>query len=146
MDTSKRSKIIYMWKKQGLVHNDYKGLYERYVNNNNCDNCGVKYNSRRDRCLDHDHKTGLFRMFLCQKCNVHDSYIKYPDGYVKNKSWYQDNKDHVTKYKKDWYKLNKETIKQQHAEKVVCECGSIVSKNNLPKHKTTKKHINLIKG
>ena len=145
MDTSKRSKIIYMWKKQGLVHNDYKGLYEQYINNHNCQFCGTEYKSRRDRCLDHEHDTGLFRMFLCQKCNVHDSYIKYPNGYVKGKSWQQNNKQHVIDYKKNYYESNKETIKQQNSEKVVCECGSIVSSSNLPRHKKSKKHLDLVK-
>ena len=131
MDNIKRSKIIYMWKKQGLVHNDYKGLYEQYINNHNCQHCGAEYKSRRDRCLDHDHDTGLFRMFLCQKCNVHDSYLKYPNGY--QGGWQQNNKEHVNEYRLDWYHKNKKTLQ--------CECGSVIVCTTLSSHKKSKKHL-----
>ncbi len=35
------------------------------------------------RCMDHNHETGLFRKIVCHKCNMMDSYIKYPNGYSK---------------------------------------------------------------
>ena len=160
MDNRKRSKIIYMWKKQGLVHNDYKNLYEQYFNNTNCQNCGKEYKSTRDRCLDHDHTTGLFRAFVCQTCNVHDSYIKYPNGYIRGKSWQENNKERYAKYRKEWYETNKENIKQrskewrennkeiikeQRKEPIECGCGSVVTKGSFNRHVKSIKHLNLLK-
>ena len=53
--------------------------------------------------------------------------------------------------RKQYYDNNSERIKQQsknyydkHNEKVTCECGSIVQKNCLTKHKKTKQHQEFI--
>ena len=58
--------------------------------------------------------------------------------------YYEKNKEQINKKKKEWYEKNKDRIIKKQTEKITCECGSIVSKNNLPAHKKTKKHLNHI--
>ena len=41
----------------------------------------------------------------------------------------------------EYYQKNKEVIK----EKVVCECGSVISNSSMYVHKKSKKHINFLK-
>ena len=75
------------------------------------------------------------------------------------KEYAENNKEKIKEYKKEWYKKNKEThilkskenrqknkeeITRKSKIKITCECGSIVCKVGLLKHKKTKKHINLI--
>ena len=66
----KKSCCISKWKHQGLI-DDYETIYDRYVNTTNCDLCNVFLEGRgsNKKCMDHDHRTGLFRMVLCNKCN-----------------------------------------------------------------------------
>ena len=64
-------------KKWNLIdsNNDiYVELFKKYNEATNCDKCGCEFGVYGDgsgsyKCLDHDHDTGLFRMFLCKKCN-----------------------------------------------------------------------------
>ena len=43
--------------------------------------------------------------------------------------------------KKEWLEVNKEKIKKRKVEKIVCDCGSIVSHTNFATHKRSKKHL-----
>ena len=51
-------------------------------------------------------------------------------------------KQYAREYFKEWFKNNKNKIKEKRKEKITCECGSIVLKFGLTKHKKTMKHIN----
>lgn len=64
--------IINGWKAKGVIHDDLKGLYDIYIKTEKCDVCNNTFVNSKDRCLDHDHETGLFRQFLCQDCNRMD--------------------------------------------------------------------------
>jgi len=81
--------------------------------------------------------------------------------------WVEDNKEHITEYKKNYYEehkehynnyrsenknikreydinyreKNKEKNKETRCEKITCECGVICSKCNLARHKKSKKHV-----
>jgi hypothetical protein len=55
----------------------------------------------------------------------------------KNKKYCDENKDKIKKY----YDENKEKIKERIKEKITCECGSIVRKNDIARHRKTLKHI-----
>jgi len=121
---SPKNTMIYNWKKSGLICDDYNALYETYIKTMECQHCQTEFTKNNKRCLDHDHTTGLFRKIICNRCNVCDSYIKYPFGYSKQ----------------EYRQANKEKIKEQKKEKIKCDCGSIVSRNHIARHNRTKKH------
>lgn len=64
---------------------------------------------------------------------------KYQKEY--NKEYCENNKEKI----KEYYQNNKEKIKENNKEKITCECGSIICKGVLSKHKKSKKHFNLMK-
>jgi DNA mismatch repair ATPase MutL len=73
--TEKGKKIyrISNWKSYGIIHDDFDALYDYYINCKNCENCNVELvegHKANSRCLDHSHKTGLFRNILCNACNT----------------------------------------------------------------------------
>jgi hypothetical protein len=72
-ENGKKIITICSWKKQGLKYDDYDELYDKYIIAENCEECEVKFeeeNNKNQRCMDHDHTTGLFRNFLCKRCNL----------------------------------------------------------------------------
>ena len=73
-DAYKKSQRLRKWKLRGVVCEDWNALYDLYVNCWKCQNCDCdliegNYGNNK-RCLDHDHKTGLFRNILCNTCNI----------------------------------------------------------------------------
>ena len=69
------------------------------------------------------------------------------------KEWLEKHKDYQKEYNKKnkeqrkekskiYYKNNYEKIKDYKTEKITCECGDIVNRANLSKHKKSKKHLN----
>jgi len=54
----------------------------------------------------------------------------------KNKIYHQNNKLELNEKKKANYEKNKETLKEKHN----CECGVIVRKSDLPRHKRSQAH------
>ena len=61
------------WKRQGI-----KEINKPYPEDNLCENVGCRKPELRkmkdgtfvDLCCDHDHKTGVFRGWLCSRCNT----------------------------------------------------------------------------
>jgi hypothetical protein len=76
-DKYKRNHTISTWKRRGLIETDnytYNSLYDKYLIHTNCDICNIILTTGK-RCpqtkmMDHDHKTGEFRNFLCCDCNL----------------------------------------------------------------------------
>jgi len=66
-----KSFTIHNWKRRGLICDDYNKLYEKVMNTEKCEKCSIHFsdNPKSKRCMDHDHKTGLFRYTLCNSCN-----------------------------------------------------------------------------
>jgi hypothetical protein len=62
----------------------------------------------------------------------------------KQKEYRQDHKEQILEHKKHYYQQNKEQIKTQHKEKITCECGCIIARGDISKHKKTMKHIKLM--
>jgi|GEM_PF-3215343 len=119
------------WKRIGLIYPDYDELYQTYINTLECQHCLKEFKSTRDRCMDHDHQTGQFRMIVCKKCNVNDSYIKYPNGFTE-----EDKK----KYHQEYYKNNIEKLTEQKRQKHTCECGGKYTTCHKTRHFKSKNH------
>ena len=69
----KNSKIN-LWKRRGVVCDNFDALYDHYTSTAYCDACRVeltidKKTTSTRKCLDHCHETGLFRNILCHSCN-----------------------------------------------------------------------------
>jgi len=76
-ESGKKSNRIGNWKHYGIICDDYNALYERYLNTNNCEECGIEIGHGKGmtcRCVDHDHKTGEVRNILCKGCNIRRRY------------------------------------------------------------------------
>ena len=69
-----------------------------------------------------------------------------------HKQYREDNKDKIKQYREDnkdkikqYYEDNKDKILDYKSEKITCECGSVIRKGELSRHKQTKKHLTFIK-
>ena len=48
--------------------------YDKYMNTEKCEVCQNNFTSSKDKCLDHDHETKVFRFILCRDCNNYDNW------------------------------------------------------------------------
>jgi len=87
---------------------------------------------------------------ICVNRNIPDRTKKeyYQDNKEKlteqKKQYYENNKEALAEKKKEYREKNKETIAEQKKEKITCECGCIVRKDGLVRHKKSNKHLELI--
>ena len=128
-----KTKTIYNWKRSGVIYDNMDTLYQYYINCKYCEWCYKVFENTRDRHLDHCHITGSFRLIVCHKCNNHDSYLNYPDGY--------DKKKYKKEYNKEYSEKNKDKIKARKKEKYVCECGATISRDSKSAHLKSFKHL-----
>ena len=69
----KKLKTMNKWRRRGVINvNDE--MYNHYIATTRCECCLKEFSSSRDRCLDHEHKTGEFRWVICQACNNMDNW------------------------------------------------------------------------
>jgi len=91
--------------------------------------------------------TGLNRNELGEKEYDKQYYVKNKDKYLeRNKQYYTNNKDKILEQNKHYKTENKDKLLERMNQKVTCECGCIVSRCNLPRHKRTKKHLKLMEN
>ena len=62
------------------------------------------------------------------------------------KEWRYKNQEYRKNQQKEYRELNKEKIKQNKTEKILCDCGSEICRNDLNRHKKSKKHNEYEKG
>ena len=58
------------------------------------------------------------------------------------KKWREENKELKKEIDKQYKQNNKEKIKEQRSEKITCECGKTICRNDLARHKRSQFHIN----
>jgi len=71
--------------------------------------------------------------------------LEHKDEITEYKKQYElKNKDEIAEKKKQYYLENKDKIFEQRKQKITCECGCIISQNNLERHKRSKRHQDLL--
>ena len=60
------------------------------------------------------------------------------------KEYQENNKEKIQEYDKEYYETHKDMIRERINAKITCKCGSVIIRNSIKRHETTKKHINLI--
>lgn len=79
------------------------------------------------------------------KDKIHNFYEANKDKYSeKQKEYYKNNKEKVNERNNNYRKNNKEKIKQ--FQSVTCECGTIVTRGSLNRHKKSKQHLSFIES
>jgi len=64
---------------------------------------------------------------------------------ARQKRYTDKNKEKVANYKKTYKANNKEKVAEHNLEKISCECGCVISRISLARHKKTEKHIYAMK-
>lgn len=62
----------------------------------------------------------------------------------KNKLYYENNKEKILQKNKEYNENNKEYFHNYYAEKIECECGCFIRRDDIARHKRSKKHNDLI--
>ena len=62
----------------------------------------------------------------------------------KSKEYRKVNEEKLNQKSKEWYKANKEKIKERKNEKISCECGCVISRTRISRHKNSKFHLNFL--
>ena len=78
-----------------------------------------------------------------------DKFKKYRENNKEYlKKWYENNKEEINEYSKKYYYENKDKVLErskknydENKEKITCECGSIVVKKDITRHRKSLKHI-----
>ena len=69
-------------------------------------------------------------------------YVSEDERKEYKKQYRELNKEKIAEQCKEYREINKEKITEKKKERVTCECGSIVSKPHLARHKKSQKHKN----
>jgi hypothetical protein len=60
------------------------------------------------------------------------------------KEYRENNKEKIQEYGKEYYETNKDMIRKRINAKTTCKYGTVIIRNSIKQHETTKKHINLM--
>jgi len=128
-------------------------------------NCNIPNRTQKEWCV--DNKDKIKAKYVDNKDKIKAKYVENKDKIKdyrnknkeiiaeKNKEYRIINKDKIKDYrnknkeilaekKKEYYDKNINKILEQKKEKIVCECGSEVTKVYLSQHKKSKKHISIM--
>ena len=83
------------------------------------------------------------------KNGIKQSHKQYRDEHKDEKKQYNtqyrdEHKDEVKQYQKQYREQHKNEAKQYRKQKVTCDCGCVVARSALSRHRKTKKHINFM--
>lgn len=77
----------------------------------------------------------------------HNYYEENKEKVVANiNEWRKNNKEYILERDRKYYHDNKEIIKQRKKEKIDCDCGLSIAKNDIAKHRKTKRHLEILKN
>jgi len=116
-----------------------------YTKNNKCVNKVIAGRTYKEYCK--DNKEYIKKLNKDWRENNKEYRKEYNKKYYENnkekeaekdKKYRENNKEKVAERKKKWYN-------QFNKEKVTCECGCVVTKSSLIRHKKSNKHLELIK-
>jgi hypothetical protein len=62
-----------------------------------------------------------------------------------DKEYYEKNKEHIKSNVSKYRENNKDKIKEYQKEKITCECGCLIYRNNILRHKRSQKHVEIMK-
>ena len=62
----------------------------------------------------------------------------------RKKEYYESNKEAIAQRNKRYQQVNKDKLRQREKIKITCECGSVVRKNDIARHRRTQKHQRFI--
>jgi len=89
-----------------------------------------------------------------------DKCLNHRRPYRTRGEYYEENKEHLLQYKKQWWQKNKkhnaekkkqyrinnlERLNKYYSQEVICECGDKSIVSNIARHKKTKKHFKRMK-
>ena len=60
------------------------------------------------------------------------------------KGFYQDNKERINARNRANYQANRDRILKQKKEKVTCECGAVIARGDITKHRKSDKHAKIM--
>jgi len=123
----------------------------KYIRENECINITVPHRTNQEYYKDNkkeiNKKNQEYYKKNTEKIKEHTKkYYEINKEKIKEqqKEWNEDNKEKVKQYKQKYKEKNREQTNKKLKEKVECECGSIIRKNDISKHRRTKKHIKLL--
>jgi len=113
--------------------------------NLNSEKCSTTKEERKEymRLYNLNYRNGEKRDELLEKKNEYYDKNKEVIS-LKAKEYRSNNKETLKERKQQYYEKNKEEIILKSKEKVVCECGCILTKSHLAEHIKSAKHIKLM--
>jgi group I intron endonuclease len=130
-------------------------LCERMTHHRRCLNTSSKKHRSLYKSMS---ENGVYNFFieLIEKCpcNGKEELLKKEGEYIRSlkpslnrciagrtsKEYHKDNKEYIRELKSQYYQINKDYCR----EKLTCECGCVVTRGCLSRHRKTKKHIQLM--
>ena len=64
----KKSNTISVWKRNGIICEDYDKMYDTYINTKNCEWCDKDIRKKQE--LEHNHSSREVRGIVCKGCNM----------------------------------------------------------------------------
>ena len=107
----------------------------KYIRNNTCINTQIPHRTKEEWT-----EVNKEKLNNQMKKYREDNKQKLQDYHKNN---YQEKKETYNKNQKEYYKKNKEELDKKAKEKILCDCGEMVCRSNIARHKRTMKHIKL---
>tara|TARA_R110001632_G_scaffold223481_1_gene355346 strand:+ start:352 stop:996 length:645 start_codon:yes stop_codon:yes gene_type:complete len=128
---------------------------ERFVMEQDDNRLNVKLPTRTRKEWDEDNKEKILEQKKEWYENNKEQILKDKKEYYENnkekiaeynKEYNEKNKEKILEQKKERYENNKEQINEKRSEKVTCECGLVLTKSCLSRHKRSQKHLKFIEN